>query len=535
MGRVLGASALAMPLLALAVLTLAVLTLAGCRREPTRWEVDWSLPLVDDWVGWERMLAVEGLEGLELEPGGGGVPGVIRFTGAVGSWDWTELSVLPDTLVSNDLTPAFAGGPFAVPPGTTLLETTENIEFQGIEQQFKWIVLEAGCIEYVVESTTDGYVALQYRFPGVTRGGQEVVLDVQLPPAAPGETQSKVGALDLGGALIDLRGSAGTDFNRIASVLTIGTPADVDYTAQVYGTDSIRVRLHFQDLRVREVRGYFGQEEIALDVRDRLVQPDRGATGFLDWEATRARLLLSNRMGADLRFQFDGLRLDGTALDHPQWGVPQFCARAQDSGIPGGGAGGWAEVPVWSLDLLEAQPSLFSVLGGLPDSLVLTGSAMLNPLGDVTGANDFFRTDAPPEVALELEVPLRVGVQDLVLRDSRELAAVEVPDFEGVLDLRFTNGFPVNLRVEGVWVPHAPGAETVPFSLRLTGRGMPDSEAGPVGSLQLPVTGEALREGGRLEWEARVDTPGRVVFSGRERIRLQVRAAGSTTASFGEE
>lgn len=504
----------------------------GCRREPTRWDVDWQLPLVDDWVGWDRMMALEGLEGWSLTAGGGSEPAVLRFAGAVGAWDWSSLSVLPDTIVVNELTPAFAGGPFAVPPGTTLLQTVENIEFQGIEQQFKWIVLEAGHIAYTVESTTDGYVELQYRFPGVTQGGAEVALQVQLPPAVPGSTQSTTGTIDLSGALVDLRGAAGTDFNRIASALTIGTPAEVDYTAQVYGSDSIRVRLHFQDLRVREVRGYFGQEAIALQVRDRIVQPERGATGFLDWEATQARLVLSNRMGADLRFQFDALRFDGINLDHPQWGVPQFCARAQDGGLPGNGT--YLQVPRWELDLLQAQPSIFGVLGALPDSIVLTGSAMLNPLGDVSGANDFFRVDSPPEVSLELEVPLRVGIHDLVLRDSREIASVDAPDFDGELEVQFTNGFPVGLTVEGLWVPHAAGEEAVPFSLRLTGPRTPDSGAGPVGKVAIPVSGAALRSGGSMEFEARMDTYGKVVFTGRERMRVQVRAKGSATASFGD-
>ena len=55
-----------------------------------------------------------------------------------------------------------------MPPGAVLLDTEEDIVFQGIDQQFSDLVLSAGRIDYLVESSTNGYVELQYSFPSVT-------------------------------------------------------------------------------------------------------------------------------------------------------------------------------------------------------------------------------------------------------------------------------------------------------------------------------------------------------------------------------
>lgn len=487
--------------------------LTGCQREPTTWTVDVTLPLIDD--GWSWTDAIEGLSedsALQIEQG---TPAILRYQGAVANWEIASLTELPDTIVAQELTPEFTGGPFPVPPGAVLLDTEEDIVFAGIEQQFSDIVLSAGRIEYFVESSTNGYVDLQYDFPSVTIDGVPVELKVVLPPSDGVAFQSEQGTIDLAGAVIDLTGVSGNEINRIASHLIIGTPSDISDTAQVYGTDSIRVQMHFQGMLVEQVAGYFGQETVAFDAEQQVFHPNDFPSGFLQIEPTRAVLQFRNTIAADLRLQLDALSVDGMAVGHPALGVPQLIARADWSGDE-------VEPTVWEMDLLQTGPSIFEILGYLPQFVSVDGEALLNPLGDVSGGQDFFDTRQPPQLYLDLEWPLEGAIEDLRVVRSLEWDGEELKGFEGELIVRVTNGFPVQWSLQGTWTYADATLEPEVFTLGLDA--FPGSETAEI---RIPINEARLASPAVLSIEAAMKSDGPVQFTGAERTRLQVAVEGT--------
>jgi hypothetical protein len=494
-------------------LCLAVfLTWAGCNRQPTSWEADLALPLVDDLLDWSDVFA-DSTFITET-----GMPAVLAFNGSISDWTIDALTHLPDTIVSEDLTPDFVGGPFQVPPGTVLLDVQEDIDFQGIEQEFKYIRLESGRIAYSVESSTNGYVEIHYGFPSVTIGSQQVDLDVLLPPAASGDVQSETGIIDLAGAEIDLTGISGAEINRIASILTIGTPAYIPDTAQVFGSDSIRVRMHFQDLVVRQVSGYFGQELLDLDVDQPVFDPDIFLGGFIGLEPTRAMLVFHNTIGADLKLTVDALAVDGVALSHSQFGVPQMISRANWQGES-------MEPAIWEMNLLETSPSVFELLGYLPESISILGSAEMNPLGDVSGGNDFFDTHVSPEIHLDLEWPLQTTIENLRLNQVLEVDPISLPQFDGDVIVTVTNGFPVDLGLEIIWNFDDPTYAPVEVVGVVSAFDL--NEGAASWEYRIPMDTEALYGGSRLDVTGSMSTEGEVVFNGLERMRIQVRIEGT--------
>ncbi len=488
---------------------LVLLGLSGCRLEPTRWNADIALPLVDATWGWSEFL------GDTLGEVTSGSPGVLRFQGKVAEVPLAELTLLPDTLVENVLSPAFAGGPFEVPPGAVLLDEQQDIVFQGIEQEFSRMTLEEGKIAYRVRSKTNGYVQLRYDFPSVTIGGVPVVLDVVLPPSTDGGSQIEEGEIDLASATIDFTGASGTEVNRINSNLRIGTPADIPYTALVYGTDSIDVQMLFTGLTVADVEGYFGQIDIDLNESADLFDAGRFPSGAVAAMPTQANLTVHNRMGADLAFWIESLELAGEAIDHPAMGMEQVLARADWSTDP-------PAADAWELDLLACTPNLFEALGALPADVAVNGTLQLNPLGDVTAGHDYLRASDPPYVSLDLELPLSVGVSGLVIREEVTVEARSMPGFVGELVVRLTHDFPVEWTVNGRFdaLAFGPGPE---FSATM-----------PVGSesieLRLPVDAERLAKGGTLPIELHLDTDGAVPFSGFETVRMQLALEGQIQA-----
>jgi hypothetical protein len=493
------------------MVTLGVVT--GCNREPIQWEVDLALPLIDDVIEWSDLFSDTSLFTTD------GTTAVFAFQESLSSWDIESLTQLPDTLVIEELSPDFVGGPFQVPPGSVLLDIEEDIVFQGIAQDFHYIRLESGSIEYEVESSTNGYVELNYGFPGVIIDGQPVNLNVLLPPSVSGVTQSESGIIDLSGAEIDLTGWDGNGINRIASDLMIGTPDFVTDTAQVFGEDSITVKMQFQDMLVRQVTGYFGAELLDIDVEESLFNPENFLEGFIDISPSRARLEFQNTIGADLRLTLDALSVDGIGFGHPALGVPQLISRANLQGdviVPA----------LWELDLMQIAPSFFEVLSYLPETINVLGSATLNPLGDVSGGNDFFDAQSPPELMLDLEWPLSTQIESLKLRQVRDIEPMSIPDFQGDLVVQVTNGFPISWGLEWVWTFENTALEPLLFAGESPAFQSSTDEEEAI-EYRIPISSEMLLSGGQLEILGSMQSNGPVTFRGNERLRLQVRVEGT--------
>ena len=500
------------------LLTVALIALFfGCKREPTTWTVDVALPIIDD--GWSWVDVIEGASENGYVDVAEGSPAVLKFEGPVADWEIPSLTELPDTIVAQELTPDFTGGPFPVPPGAVLLDTEEDIVFQGIDQQFSSLVLSAGRIDYFVESSTNGYVELQYAFPSVTVGGQPVELNVVLPPSDGVAFQTESGTIDIAGAVIDLTGVSGNEINRIASQLIIGTPTDIIDTAQVYGTDSIRVRMHFQDMLVEQVAGYFGQETVAFEVDQTVFQPSDFPGGFLQIEPTRATLQFRNTIAADLRLQLDALSVDGIAVRHPLLGVPQQIARADWNGEE-------VEPTVWEMDLLETAPALFDLLGYLPEVVSASGEALLNPLGDVSGGQDYFDTRQPPQLYLDFEWPLEGAIENFRVIRSLAFEGTELAGFDGELIVRVTNGYPVQWQVTGTWDYEDPALDAEVFTA--VAAAFPTNE---VAEVRIPIDEARLASPATLTIEAAMTSEGPVQFTGMERVRVQVACEGTYQVS----
>ena len=72
------------------------------------------------------------------------------------------------------------------------------------------------------------------------------------------------------------------------------------------------------------------------------------------------------------------------------------------------------------IDLGEPGSTLFDGIETFPERLRTVGNIELNPYGDEP-RNDYLDVDNVPQLDLELEIPLNVGVDGVVLEDSFEI------------------------------------------------------------------------------------------------------------------
>jgi len=81
----------------------------------------------------------------------------------------------------------------------------------------------------------------------------------------------------------------------------------------------------------------------------------------------------------------------------------------------------------------------------LPDKLVYEGDLIINPLGNISGSNDFFYKAYPLKANLNIEMPLSLVANNLTLADTVDfnLDSENVEDIiEGSLLINADNGYP---------------------------------------------------------------------------------------------
>jgi hypothetical protein len=128
-------------------------------------------------------------------------------------------------------------------------------------------------------------------------------------------------------------------------------------------------------------------------------------------------------------------------LKHPSLYNAINITRASD-------AGGVVDAYEYAFDVNGTNSNLDEFLENLPSQFRLQGEVRINPLGNVSDGNDFLYTDDALQARLKVDVPLRLGMQNLHITDTLFLTNdVQEVRLNGNLTLWLRNAFPVDALV----------------------------------------------------------------------------------------
>ncbi len=494
-----------------------LLTTAGCAN-PVSWENDIHIPLLDDRVDWSDVVP----DSL-YEPGVEGGPAHFVLVDTLDGWDWSEWAQLPDTTVEirYDGEGVLENG-LPVTSQTTVVGTQDVLDIELNQPEGLALtdaLVSSGTVGIEVKHSLQCEVAMLFQFPGILVEGNPLEFSLELPPATetvPGEDSQLV---ELTGAEFDFDAVSGFDSNALA-VNVAAVSGEVTTPEGIYiitATDSLVISLTFQDLKVEELGGYFGQltESTSADVAllDTVPLPEP----VLDLEGTTAALHFTNTVGADLRLYLDTLQFDEDLVEGDLIAGHDIPRATWNNGVP--------TPSEWSLDLGAPGSNFLDMIEMFPRSLHVAGRMMLNPFDTQDLLMDRWNVNYPPTFWYELRVPLKLGVNGVVLRDSFDLEGLEdFPQFEGHLHLDFESSFPVEVtgtvafdRLDGVLYQD---------TLVLPPGSVPNGTLGEA-TLSIPLNADMALPGGQVEVELRVNTYGAQPFTGHEGIRIQGRLEGT--------
>lgn len=417
--------------------------LFACKREePTSWDVDVALPLAKGDLGLADLVA-DSLLALDAD----GVYHLV-YEKNLTDFDLDTLVAIDDTVLSKRFVVPFSSGTFSIPPAFNLINYTEEKVLTIPTVRLKEVQAGAGSLRYRLKSYINGHLTCTYTIPGLTLGGNPVVLQAQTAPSQGGTPSVASGEIDLAGYRMDLTGQNGDRRNTLYTVLNVRTSDNAPANAEVNGQDSVVIDLEFTEARVDYARGYFGNEVYNLDQQVDFTDGFTMPEGTMNVEGTQLKLRIENYIGADARLHFTEFSGSNASLQNNL--ELNYAPLYQPLNITRATQNGSDVLPfIHEYNLDPSNSNLDAFLGNLPGKLSLLGTVQINPLGDVSDANDFIYTQRALNAWLRMDIPLRMSTAGLVLRDTLSLGETDLSALNrGELYIHCLNSFPLGGTVQ---------------------------------------------------------------------------------------
>lgn len=421
-------------------LGLVILALS-CRKEPTSWDSDWNLVLIQDTLDLEN-LVTDTILG--VNPDGSYH---LLINRDILNLNMEDIVAIPDTVISHSVNIPVS---VSVPAGSQFIDQIEDntFDFDGLE--LKKILVNNGRAEVSVSSPISTMCIVTLTLPGVSKNGVTFSLEVEVPAGTTPNPSVFTTEIDLSGYQIDLTGVNGSLFNSIQSQFRVktdpnGGPVFVN-TSQI-----VNFEVAFKDLKPNYAQGYFGnrviqeEQEINLDFMSRIV------SGAIDIDNVNLTMSMYNgiKVGARAKIEsLEGLNAQNNSvfLNHPQIGPWIWINQA---------LGSWDDLQpsVHQINMTSSNSTIEQFIENLPNLLKINFSFELNPYGNTSGGWDELFSTSFVRAFLTADMPLALGMNNLTLRDTFNLKLGETGSIDpksGNIKIVAANAysFGVNLSIQ---------------------------------------------------------------------------------------
>lgn len=482
---------------------LLAITITACRKEPVSWNADWVVPLaqgeldIGDFVKEDYLSADDnGLLYLSVQR-------------SFNEFNLDSVLSVLDTVIHSQFQLDVPFSQFTVPAGFSLFDITEAEELELSPIQMRKLKIKSGKLNYSVKNYFTAPLEVSYQIPSVLISAVPYGLETAIAARSGSVAGSSSGTADLSGAEFDLRGPGLNAYNVIQSVFNVVVAPEAGDGVTVFAADSIVVDLEFEDVVIDYALGYFGKHTIT---ETRTLPIDAFSSIGIDalqFEMATLAFDLKNYTGIDLSLKIDDIRAVRGSQQVSLSAQPLLPAIQLARGFDYGSG----VVPTgFDAEINPLNSQILPFLSLLPEQIEMDYTLKVNPLGDISGGNDFFYLDKSIEANLDMQVPLCFAAKGLVLRDTLSVTKKPGVNVSGDVIIRATNAFPFQAILTGRIV--SPAGQTL-HTFATSGAissgsfNAQNNETTPVFSEHLVHLGEAanfLLPENRIEIELRFDT-----------------------------
>jgi len=354
---------------------------------------------------------------------------------------------IPDTVLTNALSfPLFVN----IGPEITFYNNTTQLVFGTNGPQLRRAILRHGTLIMTAVNYTVAGLNFQLNIPGAIRDGMPFSQSGFVSNAAPGDSVLQDFVYDLSGYDLNLTGTSGASFNTLSYNLSVTTASNSDTIHAIQNQTLFKVHQKFSGIFPEYVKGYLGSDTItagpsstAIDIFNKI------QSGMLNLSDATLTATIENGIGADARFKVNNII---SVNSRTGVSVPLLSNQLinQNININRATETGVASNPVNTTQnifvLNSSNSNIISFIENLPDALAYSMHLTTNPLGNISGYNDFVYADHLVSTKMRFEMPLRFSSDHLTFVDTTNFISDPEKTFEnfksGKLRLIADNGFP---------------------------------------------------------------------------------------------
>jgi len=422
-----------------------LLSLFSCRKELEKpsWDTEILAPLVNASLDITNILPDSILQ-VNLDSSL-----KIAYSNDIYKLSMYTLFKIPDTAIHNGYTIPF---PVTLNPGDVVINnnsTETTYALQGVE--LRTATIKSGYVRYTIKSYIKEVTDFVYSIPSAKLNNIPFSINISVPAAVGSSPGIFTKVYDLSGYTFNLTGISNTKVNTLYTTLT----ASISPSGQsvlVNPSDSLIIDNIFYDIVPYYAKGYFGQNifnvgpsQSAFTMFNRIVD------GSVDLEDINFNLTIENPIGMDARVFINNLSSINTRtgntvnLNNSIIGSPINVNRATESG--GNVFSTYATFP-----LTVSNSNIKNMIENLPDQFGYIMEVNTNPLGNVSGSNDFIYSDKLLNARLDMEIPLSFIASNLILADTFNLSLSNNNSIQnihsGTVTLFANNGFPFDAAMQ---------------------------------------------------------------------------------------
>lgn len=407
----------------------------SCKKEATRWQTDWLLPVLNDTLSLSNLYndSTLSINGTQID---------INLSRTLLDLSLSDLVKIPDTTITQQYQSNFTVN--NVTPGFVFVNSVKVHDLDLGDIQLKKVRVESGQIQLKVYNPLNTAVLYQIELPGVTQNGQVFIQNYTVQPGTVQNPTIATENIDLSGYEINLGGLQGLEFNKIQSKLTLKTDPN-GQAVSIYNNQVFKYEATFENLRFDYAKGYFGSTLLADQQQFTLPYLDKITSGSLTLPDLSLDLQIENGFKMALRAQIEQLSATNTqgqsvALNAPSIGPSMFLAPA---------VGNWNTLQPSTLNLHFDQnnSNIKSYLENLGAFQQLSYQLQPNPWGNTAQGHDEAFAHSHLRLKVSAQMPMALSADGLTLQDTfalnlaQDLNKTHVTGATVVLDA--TNAFPL--------------------------------------------------------------------------------------------
>ncbi|MBK9283594.1 MAG: hypothetical protein IPM51_04660 [Sphingobacteriaceae bacterium] len=354
-----------------------------------------------------------------------------------------SLISLPDTtIVTNFTIPAISytlnAGQFIE---NVFLQPSELTFSVGNGAQLKTVAIRTGKLKVTYSNGLTEPLRLIYTVPNAVKSGQLFTIDDVIPPG----NNSLVKEYSMNGFVFNLK--TGNLYNTVIQTYSIqnagAQPVIIPFGA------GVTAEISYADIVPEYAEGFFGQNDIEIkaDTTKLDIIKSFTATNFMLADANLEFRIL-NEFGCEFSGNLSDIKsINGNSI------IALSTNQLSNLNINRATRSGSQIYPsVRTTSLLANNSNIVPFLSNLPDKLTYKGNITVNPLGNLSGYNDFAYYNTGIKVLADIDIPLKYNANSFKLVSTTKIDFGNVTQLDNVNYGQFIisalNGYPFSAKLQ---------------------------------------------------------------------------------------